>query len=106
MIIQLPARWLLLPDILIPDPWIGTNIPTEHLDALGRAQVDDLDAVLAQPLDAAAEIHGFADHDGPDIELAHQAAAVPAGRERRDHDLVAVAALPAGLAEGIGFAVN
>jgi hypothetical protein len=47
----------------------------------------------------------LADHHRPDVELPDQAAAVPAGRQRGHHDLVAVAALPAGAAEGVGLAV-
>src|SRR5262245_44959003 len=69
-------------------------------------QVDHLDAVLPQPVDAALEVDRLADDDGADVELPHQAAAVPARGERRDHDLVAVAALPAGVAEGVGLAVD
>lgn len=56
--------------------------------------------------DTALEGDRLADHHGADIELAHQSAAVPAGRQRSDHDGVLVAALTAGLAEGIGFAMH
>src|SRR5690606_25162138 len=47
-----------------------------------------------------------AHHHRADAELAHQPAAVPARRERGDHDRVAVGALPAGLAEGVGLPVH
>src|SRR3546814_12143594 len=67
-------------------------------------QVDDLDAVLAQPLDPAVEVHRLAHNHRADVELPHQAAAVPARGERGDHDGVAIAALAAGLEEGVGFA--
>src|SRR3546814_3350764 len=78
----------------------------QHLDAALVGQVDDLDAVLAQPLDPAVEVHRLAHHHRADVELPHQAAAVPARGERGDHDGVAIAALAAGLAEGVGFAVH
>jgi len=46
-------------------------------------------------------------HDqGAEAELADEAAAVPAGGEGGDHDEVAVGALAAGVAEGVGFAVD
>src|SRR5207247_1159272 len=48
----------------------------------------------------------FADDDGANVELAGQAAAIPARGECGDHDLVAVAALPASLAKGVGLAVD
>ena len=48
----------------------------------------------------------FADDDGLEAELADEAGAVPAGGERGDHDEVAVGALAAGAAEGVGFAVD
>src|SRR5690606_40934249 len=67
---------------------------------------DHLDAVLAQPFDPAVEIHRLAHHHGADAELPHQPAAVPARGQRGDHDGVVVAALAAGLAESIGFAVH
>ena len=66
----------------------------------------DLDAVFAEPVEAAGEIHRFADNQRADVELADQAAAVPAGGESGDHDFVAVGALAAGFAEGVGFAVD
>jgi hypothetical protein len=69
-------------------------------------QVDDAGAVFDEPVEAAAKTHGFADDEGADVELANEAAAVPAGSERGDHDFVAVGALAAGFAKGVGLAVN
>jgi hypothetical protein len=40
------------------------------------------------------------------LELADEAAAIPAGGEGGDHDFVAIGALAAGFAEGVGLAVN
>ena len=67
----------------------------QEVDALLRVEVDDRDAVLAQPVDPALEGPRLADHDDRDAELADQAAAVPARRERRDHHGVAVGAAAA-----------
>jgi hypothetical protein len=56
--------------------------------------------------DAAAEIHRFADNNGGDTELADQSAAIPARRQRGDHDFVAIGALAAGPAERVGLTVD
>src|SRR6185295_11635968 len=82
------------------------DVAGEEADALVGVEIDHLDPVLPQPVETTGEVDRFAHHHGADIELAHQAAAVPAGRERGDHDLVAVGALAAGLAEGVGLAVH
>src|SRR5262249_53273407 len=74
--------------------------------ALLRMQIDHAHAVFPQPVNAALEIHRLADDDGADVELPHQTAAIPARGQRCYHDLVAVAALPAGIAESVGFAMH
>src|SRR3546814_13322896 len=94
----------ILADILVPHFGIGRDPVAQHLDAALVGQVDDLDAVLAQPRNPAVEVHQLAHHHGADVELPHQAAAVPARGERGDHARVAVAALESGLADGVGFA--
>src|SRR5690606_11205701 len=93
-------------DVLVPERRIGPDPVRHHADTGLVGEVDHLHAVFAQPVVPALEIHRIAHHHGTDAELAHQAAAVPAGRERGDHDGVAVGALAAGLAEGVGFAVH
>ena len=65
-----------------------------------------MDAEVAEPVLAAGEVDAFADDDGLEAELADEAGAVPAGGEGGDHDEVAVGALAAGVAEGVGFAVE
>ena len=67
--------------------------------------VEDCDAVFAEPVDAAAKIHRFANDHCADAELADQAAAIPAGSESGHHDLVAVTSLPARFAKSIGLAM-
>src|SRR3546814_9418138 len=93
-------RWpSILADVLVPHFRVGRDPVAEHADAALVGEVNHVDAVLAQPLDPAVEIHRLAHHHGADVELPHQAAAVPARRQRGDHDGVALAALPAGLAD-------
>jgi hypothetical protein len=82
------------------------DVALEQLAAVLIIQVDDLDAVLAKPLDAAGKGAAFADDDFADAELPDQATAIPAWSEGRHHDDVAVASLAAGAAEGIDFGVN
>jgi len=55
---------------------------------------------------AAGEVDALAEDEGLEAELADEAAAVPAGGERGDHDEVAVGTLAPGIAEGVGFAVE
>src|SRR2546427_11613349 len=97
---------LLFADVLVPDFGMGRDVLREHVDALARIEVEHLDAVLSQPVEAAREVDRLADDHRPDAELAHEPAAVPAGRQRRHHDLVAVASLATGVAEGVGLAVH
>lgn len=78
----------------------------EQVFALGVVEIDDGDAVFAEPVDAALEGLGFADDDGADPKLANQPRAVPARCERGRHDRVAVAALAAGLAKGVRLTVD
>lgn len=78
----------------------------EQIDAFLAIEVDDVDAVFAEPVDTTLEGAAFADDQCADAELADEAAAVPAGCESGDHDQVAVGGLAAGAAEGVGFAVD
>ncbi len=71
-----------------------------------RSEIDDRDAVFAQPIEAAGKVDGLADDHRADPELPHEAAAVPARGECRDHDRVAVGPLAAGLAECVRLAVD
>src|SRR5208282_3791047 len=64
------------------------------------------DAVFAEPIDPAAEIHRFAHDNGPNPKLTDQPAAIPAGRERRGHDFVAVTLLAPRFAKRIRLAMH
>ncbi len=66
----------------------------------------DLDAVVAEPVDASLEGLAFADDDGAEAKLADESCAVPAGGEGGDHDQVSIRALTAGVAEGVGLRVS
>src|SRR5215831_14183460 len=66
-------------------------------------KVNDLDAILAQPGESALKAYGLSHHDRSDSKLTDQAAAIPARREGRDHDFVAIGSLAAGPAKRIGF---
>jgi len=90
----------------VPDGGIFFDVSGEEGDAFLGVEVDDFDVEGAEPVDAALEGAGFADHDASESELADEAAAVPAGRERGDHGQFAVAALASGVAEGVGFSVE
>src|SRR6266849_3747992 len=93
-------------DIFVPNFRMVRNVPGENSNALLGVQVDDIDSILDQPIDAAAEIHGLADNYSGDAKLADEPAAVPAGSERGHHDFVAVAPLPAGVSKRIRFTVR
>jgi hypothetical protein len=97
---------LLLADVFVPDVGFLGDELFEKVDAFLGVKVDHADAVFDEPIEAAAEGDGLADDDGSDLELADEAAAIPAGGEGGDHDFVAVSALAAGFAEGVGFAVD
>ena len=76
-----------------------------HGNAAWVGQVDDVEAVFSEPLGATLEVDRIADHHRADVELADQSTAIPAGFQRRHQDLVSIAPLPSGLAEGVGLAV-
>src|SRR5262249_34481786 len=97
---------LALPDILVPQLRPRPNELAHHLDAIWRSEVHDAHAILAKPVEAAGEIDGVADDERADPELAHEPAAVPAGREGRREDLVAIGLLAARLPKGVGLPVN
>src|SRR5580704_4509600 len=68
-------------------------------------QIDHFDSIFSQPVNAAREIHRFADDQRANTELPHQSAAIPARRQRGHHDLVTIGALPSRLAKCVGLAV-
>jgi hypothetical protein len=93
-------------DVFVPDGGVGKNVSSEHFRAFRVIEVDDVDAMFAEPVEAAGEVSAFADYQGADVELADEAAAIPAWSESGDHDQVAVGTLPAGATEGVCFAMD
>src|SRR5438132_4581543 len=75
------------------------NVFRKYLRTFLGVQIDDRDSVFDQPIDPAAEVHGFPHDYGANPELADQAAAIPARRQGRHHDFVAVTPLPARLSK-------
>jgi len=92
--------------VLVPDFGVFADVIGHELDAFRRGEIVNLDAVVAEPVDASLKSLAFADDDGPEAKLTDQSRAVPAGGEGGDHDEVAIGALAAGVAEGVGFTVG
>src|SRR5579871_1172274 len=97
---------LLLADVLVPDVRMLCNVAFKQFAAGEVVEVDHLDAVFAQPVEAAREGAAFAHYERANAKLPDETAAIPAGRERSDHNEVAIAFLAASAAEGIGFAMH
>jgi hypothetical protein len=97
---------LFFADVFVPDLGLGVDVAGQELHAFPRGEVVDLDTVFAEPVDASLEGLAFSDDDGAEPELADKAGAVPARSERGDHDEVAVRALAAGVAEGVGLSMG
>ena len=93
-------------DVFVPDGGIFLDVVGEERYTFLRVQVDDFDVESAEPINAALKGARFANDDPGKTELANQAAAIPAGSERGDHGEFAIAALAAGVAEGVGFSVE
>src|SRR5512144_498856 len=95
-----------LADVFVPGLGMRRDVVGEETHALGGLQIHDAHAATPEPFEPAPEVHRLARDDRPDPELPHEAAAVPAGGQRRDHDLVAVALLASRPAERVGLAVR
>src|SRR5260370_13470763 len=90
-------------DIFVPNRRMVCDVFRKRSNALFGVQVDHFNAVFAEPVDAATKIYGLTDDYGTNTKLTDQAAAIPAGSERRHHDFVAVTALTARFAKLICF---
>ncbi len=86
-------------DVFEPELGVGLNEAAQQLDALGIVERDDRSSVLGHPVVAADEVLCFAHDDGAYLELADEAAAIPARRKRRDHDAVGVMPPPSRITE-------
>jgi len=97
---------LLLANVFIPYGGVCANVIREERRAFAGIQVNHVDADRAQPVHTALKIAAFADNHSAEAKLAHQPAAIPAGRQGGNHNKVAITALAAGVAEGVGLAVD
>src|SRR5208283_2530320 len=59
-----------------------------------------------QPVDPSLKVPALSHHHSAETKLAHQTAAVPARSERRHHDQLAVAFLPACFSERVRLSVH
>src|SRR5262245_23357164 len=95
-----------LADIFVPYARICGDVVGQQPHACVGIQIDYIDAVFAQPVDAALKVDRLAYDNSADAELTNEAAAVPARRKRSGHNRVAIARPPAGVPECIGLAVR
>src|SRR5690349_8120001 len=77
----------------------------QQLDAFLGLEINDFDAVFAQPIDSTVKIYRLPHDDGSDSKLTNQSAAVPARGKGCDHDFVAIGSLEARAAKRVSFAM-
>ena len=97
---------LLFADVLIPDFRMFGDIALEQFSAFVVIEVDDFDAVGAEPFYAALKRAAFAHDNCTEAKLAYKAAAIPAWSQRRNHHQIAITSLTAGTAKCVSLAVN
>src|SRR6202167_773172 len=107
-LLQVMARvgHLLLSNVFVPYGGVRANVICEERRTFGGIQINHIDAERTQPVRASLKVAAFADNDGAETKLAYQPAAIPAGRERRNYNKVAITALAAGVAECVRLAVH
>src|ERR1700722_15011653 len=99
------VKALLFSDVFVPDVSMFLNVRFQQGYALRRIKVEDFYSQRAQPLDATLKCAALADDYRAESKLADQATAIPARRQRRHHDEIAIAALASSIAKGVGFAM-
>ena len=82
------------------------DVRTEQCGALRVVENNDLHPESFQPVMPTLEVLVLADHHGADVELTHQARAVPARRERGDHDALGVVTPTTRATKSVGFGVH
>ena len=97
---------LFFADVLVPDSGVGANIICQEIETFGGIEVNDFDSERTKPIHTTLEIAAFSDNYLAKAELTDEAATIPARSERGDHNKTAIAALAAGIAEGVRFAVH
>src|ERR1700733_16161820 len=69
-------------------------------------QIDDVDALLLEPVNPALRVHAITDDHLAKAELINQTAAVPARGERGDENRVVPGRTAPGSAKGVGLSVQ
>src|ERR1700734_250031 len=69
-------------------------------------QINNVDALLTQPVHTALGVDGVADNHLAEAELEDEAAAVPARRHRGDQNRVMPGGAAAGSAKGVGLSMQ
>src|ERR1700685_3997409 len=82
-----------LADVFVPDVRVRLDVRSEQRGALFGIKINYLHAERTKPVNAALKCPAIADHKRAKAKLADQPAAIPARRERGDHDEIAIAAL-------------
>jgi hypothetical protein len=77
-----------------------------EVDALLRVYVDDVDALLLEPIHSALRILRVAHDNAAEAELIDEPAAIPAGRQSGDENGVVPGGASARRAEGVGLTVE
>lgn len=95
-----------LPHILVPNLRPLSDEAFQQFAALLAIEIDHLNPMLAQPVDAALERPALAHHHRADPELPHQPAAIPARSQRCHHYQVPITALPPRAPERIRLSVH
>src|ERR1700691_264829 len=93
-------------DAFVPEIQVRALEIAHDLDTFGRGQIEDVEAPLAEPDDAALGVDAVTDDHAFKLKLVDEAGAIPARSEGGHQDEVAVAGLAACGAEGVGFAVH
>jgi hypothetical protein len=83
-----------------------SDVAFQQQPAILVIEVDDFHTVVTKPIETARESAAFANDNGAEAKLSYKAAAIPAWRERRNHNQVPVASLAARAAKCIRFAVD
>jgi hypothetical protein len=83
-----------------------SDVAFQQEPAILIIEVDDFNTVVTKPVETARESTAFANDIGAEAKLSYKAAAIPAWRERRNHNQIAVATLATGAAKCIRLAVD
>src|SRR5690348_6630572 len=103
--LPLPSH-LLFADVFVPHLRMRSNKLLQQFAAFAAVEIDDINAILAEPSDPAREGAALAHDHHTDAKLPHQPAAVPARSERGDHHQIAIASLASGAAKGVRLPVD